>query len=270
MLYTNKTIIYILFLILYFLQTSVLHAQIPKIQEISKETNESLIRLQTLVFKITLIKKNFTSRDTVKYEAFGRLKVSENKSKTPYYSILLKNNESYTLYKHDGKHISFAKFNGDSLEFLKKVDHYNYNNSIYISQKNKILRKLNINPFFLKKNIFKYYRKFYSTWFVKGIEIKEDYFKDTPVYIFSIHGNDKESDSKTNNSIIKYYIRKDDHLPIAYSFYAEFQGMKQTEFTEIEYLKINPPISIDEFKIDPSVKEVVPKTYFEELLKHNL
>lgn len=46
--------------------------------------------------------------------------------------------------------------------------------------------------------------------------------------------------------------------------------MKQTEFTEIEYLKINPPISIDEFKIDPSVKEVVPKTYFEELLKHNL
>src|SRR5690606_6603487 len=270
MFYTNKKKTYLLFLILYFLPTNLLHAQVSKIQEISKQTHESLNKIQTLVFKITLTKKSFTSRDTIKQEVFGILKVPENKNKTPYYSIISKNNKHYTLYKHDGKHISFGKINIDSLDFLQKIDYYYNNNSIYISHKSKILRDLNINPFFTKKNVFNYYRKFYSTWFAKGVEIKEYYFKDTPVYIFSIYGNNQDSDSSISNSIIKYYIRKEDYLPIAYSFYGEFQGMKQTEFTEIEYLEINPDISLETFKIDPLVKEIEPKAYFDEMQKYNL
>ena len=46
--------------------------------------------------------------------------------------------------------------------------------------------------------------------------------------------------------------------------------MKETEFTEIEYLEINPELSLDAFKIDPSVKEVKPRVYFEEIQKYNL
>lgn len=46
--------------------------------------------------------------------------------------------------------------------------------------------------------------------------------------------------------------------------------MKETEFTEIEYLEINPELSLDVFKIDPTVKEVNPRGYYEEMQKYNL
>ena len=59
-------------------------------------------------------------------------------------------------------------------------------------------------------------------------------------------------------------------MTIAHSIYGEFQGMKEIEFTEIEYLEINPDIHLDTFKIDPSIKEVKPRVYFEEMQKYNL
>lgn len=270
MLYLPKKKFYLSFVIIYLSLTNILNAQTPKLKEISKKTYESLNKIQTLLFKITLTKKSFTSSDTIKYEAIGHLKVAENKNKTPYYSISSKSNKNYIMYKHDGKYISFGKFNIDSLDYSKKIDYYYNNNSIYISNKSKILNTLNINPFFTKKNVFNYYRKFYATWFIKGVEIKEDYYKGIPVFIFTIYGNNRESDSSINNSIIKYYIRKEDYLPIVYSFYGEFQSMKQTEFTEIEYLEINPEISLETFKIDPAVKEVKSRVYYEELQKYNL
>lgn len=105
---------------------------------------------------------------------------------------------------------------------------------------------------------------------LKDITSEENIYNGIPVYVLTVYGKDKPRENRINSSVEKYYIRKSDFLPIAQSFYGEFEGMKQTEFTEIEYLEINPEIPLDTFKIDPSIKEVKPKDYFEEIQKYNL
>lgn len=58
----------------------------------------------------------------------------------------------------------------------------------------------------------------------------------------------------------KYYIRKNDYLPIGYVFTGDFEGMKGYEEYTIEYIKINPNLTIRDFQYlngnRPNVQEL--------------
>ena len=178
--------------------------------------------------------------------------------------------KKYNQYKYDGTYSSFLYFHSDSLDVQKNITITNVLNDNYNSIKGNFVSNFLLQDYFRKKNIFKQYRSVLAKILLKDMTLEESNYKGTPVYILSAYGTDKERENYINSSIDRYYIRKSDFLPIAHSFYGEFQGMKEVEFTEIEYLEINPEISLDTFKIDPSVKEVDPKVYFEEIKKYNL
>ena len=58
----------------------------------------------------------------------------------------------------------------------------------------------------------------------------------------------------------KYYIRKNDYLPIGYVFMGDFEGMKGYEEYTIKYIKINPNLTIRDFQYlngnRPNVQEL--------------
>src|SRR5690606_25095543 len=184
--------------------------------------------------------------------------------------ILNHGEKQYNQYKYDGTYSSFLYFHSDSLDIPKKTTITNVLDDNYNSIKGNFVSNFILNDYFKKNNIFKQYRSFLAKFFLKDITTEESVYNGIPVYILTVYGKDKPRENRINSAVEKYYIRKSDFLPIAHSFYGEFQGMKETEFTEIEYLEINPELSLDAFKIDPSVKEVKPRVYYEEMQKYNL
>lgn len=272
MLYTNKYNFLIPLLFCVF----VIHsskAQPTRIREISKKTHESLKGIHKLRFLTSTTKKPFSSRDTINLKAYGEFQLNNNHPTS--YKIISKWDKKYTIDASDDSYTSKVKFNIDSLDIKTKIEYskitdFDLENYQTLNIKNEILFKHNLNIFFSKKNVFNYYRKFYSTWLVSGVSIEENTFKNTHVYVLTIKNYSNKKNNKINNYIINYYIRKDNFLPIAYSFYGEFEGMKETIFTEIEYLEINPNITKEYFKIDPTIKEVIPREYYEEAIKYNL
>src|SRR5690606_25005452 len=140
----------------------------------------------------------------------------------------------------------------------------------YNSIKGNFVSNFILNDYFKKNNIFKQYRSLLAKILIKDITTEESIYKGTTVYVLTVYGKDKPRPNRINSAVDKYYIRKSDFLPIAHSFYGEFEGMKETEFTEIEYLNINPKLSLDFFKGDPTIKEVKPRAFYEESQKYNL
>src|SRR5690606_10182149 len=269
----NVSKIYLLITLIYFSSIQIVNAQNPKIQEIAKKTHESLMKIKDLRFLIHTTKKPFSSKDTIKLKAYGLLHLNNNQP-TSYY-IVSKWSKDYTIEKFDNIHVSKTIFTADSLDYEKEINlydlkNYSIENYKFLTQTNEILFKHNLNIFFSKKNVFNYYRKFYSTWFNDSVSIEENIFKNIPVYIITISENSENREDRITNYTSKYFIRKDNFLPIAYSFYGEFEAMYENVFTEIEYLEINPKLPLDFFKIDPTIKEVTPRAFYEEAKKYNL
>src|SRR5690606_9559966 len=126
----------------------------------------------------------------------------------------------------------------------KKISIENVKENNYNSIKGTFISSYLLQDYFKKQNVFKQYRSILAKFLLKGITTEESTHNGTPVYVLTVYGKDKPRENRINSSVDKYYIRKTDFLPIAHSFYGEFQGMKQTEFTEIEYLEMNPDISL--------------------------
>lgn len=246
-------------------------AQPIKPNTLLKKTELSLKKINTLTYKIHRTDKHFTSKDTLKRSAIGTIKIVPEDEMGAYHKVSFNHgNKKYNQYKYDGIYSSFLYFHSDSLNIPKKTMITDVLNDNYNSIKGNFVSNFLLQDYFRKKNIFKQYRSVLAKIHIKDIVIEESIYKDIPVYILTVYGKEKERENHINSIVDKYYIRKSDFLPIAQSFYGEFQGMKQTEFTEIEYLEINPELSLETFKIDPSVKEIEPKTYFEEIQKYNL
>lgn|SRR5690606_13399203 len=259
----------ILLIIILFFNSA--YSQTIKPNTLLKETETSLKGIRTLVYKINKKSKFFSDNDTLQKTAICSLYIVPENKMGAYHILNVKqlSNNIYGRYQYDGQF---------SIEFLYKTDSLDYERKVYITN---ILEKesnsiggigysLLLKDYFKKQNIFKQYRSFLAKFFLKDITTEESVYNGIPVYILTVYGKDKPRENRINSAVEKYYIRKSDFLPIAHSFYGEFQGMKETEFTEIEYLEINPELSLDAFKIDPSVKEVKPRVYYEEMQKYNL
>src|SRR5690606_16078582 len=247
------------------------NAQPIKPKDLLKKTEQSIKEIKTLAYKINKKRKFFSDNDTLQKTTICSLYIVTENKMGAYHILNVKqlSNNIYGRYQYDGQF---------SIEFLYKTDSLDYERKVYITN---ILEKesnsiggigysLLLKDYFKKQNIFKQYRSFLAKFFLKDITTEESVYNGIPVYILTVYGKDKPRENRINSAVEKYYIRKSDFLPIAHSFYGEFQGMKETEFTEIEYLEINPELSLDAFKIDPSVKEVKPRVYYEEMQKYNL
>jgi len=262
---------HLLTLIILLFATNLSFAQPLKPNALLKKTEQSLKNINTLTYKIHRTDKYFASKDTLKRSAVGTIKIVPKDEMGAYHKVSFNHgNKKYNQYKYDGTYSSFLYFHSDSLNIPKKTIITNVLNDNYNSIKGNFVSNFLLQDYFRKKNIFKQYRSILAKLHIKDITTEDSIYKDTPVYILTVYGTDKERENHINSIIDKYYIRKSDFLPIAQSFYGEFQGMKQTEFIEIDYLEINPDIHLDTFKIDPSIKEVDPKVYFDEMQKYNL
>jgi len=262
---------HLLTLIILFFTVNLSFAQPIKPSALLKKTEQSLKDIKTLTYKINKKSKFFADKDTLNRSAVGIIKIVPDDEMGAYHKVSFNHgNKKYNQYKYDGTYSSFLYFHSDSLDIPKKTIITNVLNDNYNSIKGNFVSNFLLQDYFRNKNIFKQYRSVLAKILLKDMTLQESNYKGTPVYILSAYGTDKERENYINSSIDRYYIRKSDFLPIAHSFYGEFQGMKEIEFTEIEYLEINPELSLDVFKIDPTVKDVNPRVYYEEMQKYNL
>lgn len=261
---------HLLTLIILFFTVNLSFAQPIKPNALLKKTEQSLKNINTLTYKIHRIDKHFTSKDTLKRSAVGTIKIVPEDEIEAYHILNIKStNSKYSYHKYDGIYTSSLFYSTDLIN-NKKISIENVKENNYNSIKGTFISSYLLQDYFKKQNVFKQYRSLLAKILIKDITTEESIYKDTPVYVLTVYGKDKPRPNRINSSIDKYYIRKSDFLPIAHSFYGEFEGMKETEFTEIEYLEINPELSLDAFKINPAVKEVKPRVYYEEMQKYNL
>lgn len=262
---------HLLTLSILFFTVNLSFAQAIKPNTLLKKTEQSLKNIKTLTYKINKKSKFFSSKDTLNRSAVGIIKIVPEDEMNSYHKVYFNHGENkYNQYQYDGSYSSFLFFHSDSLDVQKKITITNVLNDNYNSIKGNFVRSFILQDYFRKNNIFKQYRSVLAKILLKDMTLEESNYKSIPVYILTAYGKDRERENHINSVVDKYYIRKSDFLPIAHSFYGEFQGMKEIEFTEIEYLEINPEISLDAFKVDPSIKEVQPKVYFDEMQKYNL
>src|SRR5690606_26664991 len=127
-----------------------------------------------------------------------------------------------------------------------------------------------LQDYFKEKNIFRQTRSLGGKLLIKKMEIEEITYLNETVYLLTVYAKNIKLPNYVQNAVNKYYIRKTDFLPVAYSFSGEFEGMKEYEYYEIDYIAINPDIPLEEFKVDTNVTEIKPKTIYEKLQKYGL
>src|SRR5690606_28955608 len=194
---------------------------------------------KTVVFKTNRIDKSFTSSDTLYRTAICSIYIEPEDEIGMYFVQNIKSEED-TLYHriYDGKHFSNMTIYVDGMAKAKWFTREN------LEQNNNIQGHFGLN--FLCRNIFELddnftrFRNKSERDKIKKMEVYDEIYQNTPVYVLTIFfKNQEDSDEYINNAVDKYYIRKSDFLPIAYSFYGEFQGMQEYEFATIDYLEIN-------------------------------
>lgn len=270
----NKYSTTVFCLILTMLSSFTINAQPIKPKQLLKKTEKSLKDIHTVVYKINLTKKPFSSKDTLKTVALCTLDLTSQNKLGKYYNYIISKrikDDIIAYEKYDGVFNSEAyyKTHPDSLERPKRVFIYNAEEINYgLVNNNTSIMCTNI---FFKGGSFTRYKSFFKRKSsVKKMEVKEELLSGVPVYELTIIGKNKNAPNAINNWVEKYYIRKTDFLPIAYSSYGEFEGMHETEYAVIEYIEINPDIPLETFKVDTNVTEVKPKTLYENVQKHGL
>lgn len=213
-------------------------------KEILQKIDKALGDIKNVVYKIDHSNKAFSKRDTVHTTAICSLYIAP-KDKMKAYSIvdmeiLQLKRHTYGHRRYDGKRAFWTNYPVDSLgieikpvvESNKRIRWaivQNYNNillSEYLTQK-------------------KPFGKYESNAGLIGIT--EEIHKGIPVYILTIAFKEDEGIS---DNVEKHYIRKSDFLPVAYSSFMRWESMEQYNYYEVDYLAINPDISLEEFKID--------------------
>lgn len=266
---TNKNIY---FSLLFFMCFSLVGFTQPiKPKQLLKKTEQSLKNINTVTYKMDRTDKFFTSKKVYKRSAIVTLYKNEKDELKAYHQMHIKSTDSTNVYnKYDGKHIAALFYHKDSLNHTKTLSITNVTTDGYSNITGPFIERFLITDYIKKQSILKQYRSLLAKILIKNMTTEEGNYKNTEVYILRINGKEKPRKNRATSTKEVYYIRKSDFLPIAYSFYGEFEGMNETEFTEIEYLEINPNLSLDFFKVDPTIKEVKPRAFYEESQKYNL
>ncbi len=238
-------------------------AQEKKVEEVLINSKKKLDEIQTVSFKTTRIDKSFTSTDTLYRSAVCSLYIEPKENIGMYFisTIRVKKNVLYHQI-YNGKRLSTMSIYKDK---RIKIDAFK---NITLEKNNDIEGYFGLN--FLSPFIFNPHQSF--TKFkdiseqsnIEKMDVQEELFQNIPVYVLTISfKNHEDSDEYINNGIDKYYIRKNDYLPIAYSTYGEFEGMKEYILTTIEYLSINN-LNLEDFNPYTKSEDVNIKTIYEQ------
>lgn len=240
------------------------NSQNKDVEGLLKKTEQSLQETKTLIFKINRIDKFFTSTDTLYRSAICSLHIAP-KDKIGMYFVtnekLAKDSIYYRIYS--GNQLKGMYIFLDKTIKSKEIENTNV-------EHDKSAIEGNIGIDFLSRSIFDANQSF--TTFknvseqenIEKMEVQEEIFQNTPVFVLTISfKNHEDSDEYINNGVDKYYIRKSDYLPIAYTTYGEFQGMKEYSFATIDYLAINT-LSIKDFEPYKKVEDVNTQAIYEQ------
>src|SRR5690554_2677148 len=258
------TAVFCFFMLTFRIQT--VNAQPIKPKQLLKKVDASVSNIQTVTYKINYSNKFSSNKDTIQRTAVCSLYI-DNKDRTKSQFILdTKFSEKYVHYLYDGLQGASVSYHIDSLDTTKKWSIKN-DDGIY----NRSVHSTLLLDYFGKKNRFKEGRSFWTNLLIKKMEIKETIHLTEPVYLLTIYAkNIKIIPNYMQNAVNKYYIRKSDFLPIAYSFYGEIEGVSEYEYLEIAYLAVNPDIPLEAFKVDTTQKEIQTKLLYKNIQKYGL
>ena len=241
-----KNTFYLFFLIALLWGTAIncSNAQNQPIEDLLKKTEQSLDELKTVTFKINRSEKPFTSRDTLYRSAICSIYAQSNDKIGMHFISNIKT-ETDTLYHrvYNEKNFSMLSLYIDNSMKIKSFQNVNMqqNNIEDYFDSSFVLPHI-----FGSNERFTEFRKESHQDDIKEMIVKEEFYHHTPVYILTISfKNHNDTENYVSNAVDKYYIRKKDYLPIAYSTYCEFQGMKEYVFATIEYLSKNTLTSKD-------------------------
>lgn len=248
------------------------YSQDIKPKQLFKKVDAALNNIETLVYKIDRKDKYFTSKptDTTRRVALCSLYLAPEDKLKAYHILDIKSSENnYSHYKYDGKYISAIFYKKDSLDIVKKVftDDVVKTNYGSVGGYDFILR-----TYFENKKAFQQYNSLYAKlFFLSKTEITEGEFMGVPVYILTFYSKNLENRRNSiDSTIVTHYIRKSDFLPIGYKAISKLENMVEYEYYEIDYLEINPKLSLDLFQVDVNLTEIKPKVFYDRLQKHKL
>lgn len=262
----------ILFFITAVLSSFTSNTQPIKPKQLLKKVDASLSEIQTVIYKIDYSNKHFSSKDTIQRVAVCSLFVDYTDKMNAYHILDVKLSEPkrYGHYQYDGIYTSAVTYHSDSIDKEKKKLIENTTKNNYVSITGTHISNYLLQDYFKEKNIFRQTRSLGGKLLIKKMEIEEITYLNETVYLLTVYAKNIKLPNYVQNAVNKYYIRKTDFLPVAYSFSGEFEGMKEYEYYEIDYIAINPDIPLEEFKVDTNVTEIKPKTIYEKLQKYGL
>lgn len=248
------------------------NAQPIKPKQLLKKVDASLSEIQTVVYKIDHSKKHFSSKDTIQRIAVCSLFVDYKDKMNAYHILDVKLSEAkrYGHYQYDGIYTSAVTYYTDSIDKAEKRLIENVTENNYIRIIGTHINNYLLQDYFKKKNTFRQAKSFGAKFLIKEMKVEEVIHLNEPVYLLTVYGRNIKLPNYVQNAENKYYIRKTDFLPVAYSFSGEFEGMKENEYCEIDYIAINPDIPLEEFKVDTNVTEIKPKAIYEKVKKYGL
>lgn len=212
--------------------------------EVRKKMFESSEKINTVVYKIDCKKKRLSDNDTVYTTAICSLYINP-KDRLKAYHIVDKESTS-----SGGKGYAHTKYDGKrTFNFNRLVDSLDVYKEPYIDEDKRMVQVMVQNYSYLLLGEYFALRKpsDKGNSQAESIVITEEMFKDTMVYCVTIDFKDNEG---ARDRVGKIYISKSDYLPVAGSAFGKWETMEEYDDYEIEYLAINPDISLENFKID--------------------
>ncbi|MEG0851668.1 MAG: TlpA disulfide reductase family protein [Myroides sp.] len=239
-------------------------AQNTKAQELLENTETSLSKIKNVVFKTNRIDKFFSSTDTLYRTAICSLYIS-SKDKIGMHFVTNEKAGTDSIYYriYNGNYLKGMYIFPDNVIKSKEIENTNVEHDKSSIEGNIGIDLLSRSIFDVNQN-FTTFKDVSEQDNIEKMEVHEEILQNTPVYVLTISfKNHENSDEYINNGIDKYYIRKKDFLPIAYSTYGEFQGMKEYSYVTIDYLAINT-LSIKDFEPYKKVEDVNIKGIYEQ------
>ncbi|MFL9838854.1 hypothetical protein ABS768_15200 [Flavobacterium sp. ST-75] len=224
--------------------------------EVIKKVLESSEKVNTVVYKIDHKKKGLSEKDTTYTTAICSLYIAPKDRLKAYHIVDKEYSSSY------GKGFAYMRYDGKRAFYLSKlIDSLDVYRESYIAKGKRKLEQIvhNYNFLLLGKH-FAFSRKSSGKGDSQGanVLITEEMINNKTVYCITVNFKDNED---ARNRVEKLYIGKSDYLPTGGSSFWQWENMEEYEYYEVEYLAINPEISLEEFKVDKNLTVNLAERY---------
>lgn len=213
-------------------------------RELLHKIDKAIGNINTVVYKINYANKFLARRDTIHTTAICSLYIAPRDKMKAFNIVDLEFTElkriTYGHRRYDGKRAFWTNY---------PIDSINAGVEPTIESKRSIRQAIvaNYNNILLREYLFsdKPFGRYESA--AGMIAITEETLNDTPVYVLKLTFEDTE---EVRDKVEKHYVRRSDFMPVAFYNFLRMENMEQYNYYEVDYIAINPDISLDEFKIE--------------------